>query len=315
MSQSLSSMQSRSVMSVADELQTYLDAGFHITAMIDPLADSELVTTFFNESPELPYQVLFLATPLEHVLEVSPHLVGIKSIQDHFCQYLFEHYGGWGFFAVSSAPLVESIQHWKSLLQIFSDNTVTHFRFYDREVLFSLWSALNQDDITDILGPHFCLFLPPELSEDNNVEATDNRWTRLPHPAAATPYEVSEHYELRDAPWWLLTTAHWAAFEDKRPGIIANNAKEFLFEMFPAQAGAKHAKINLDEFCLAQLQRANALGIQEETAINYFIACCLLYNEQFPDGTNIEISTAMIQKGSLSNTLRVLCETVVNNGK
>jgi hypothetical protein len=313
MTQSPPSIQTINKHDAADGLSACLEAGLHVTATIDPLADNSLVPTFFNESPHLSYQVLFLGTPLEHVLAASPYAVAIGSIRDAFCQHLLDHPGGWGFFAVSSMSLEETAAHWKSLLQIHSDNIVTHFRFYDRQILHSLWPALNPADAADLLGPHSCLHLPPPLA-GNGREDEKDAWSKLSHPSCDSPQAIAGRYELRASPWWILTDEHWRAFEDKRPGIMTNNIKEHLFETYPSQAGAQHAKIRLDEFCLSHVQRAEALGINDQETVKHFVACCMLFGDNFMESSGIRIPPAPGREASLAVELRNLCEKAVLNG-
>lgn len=298
---------------VTAELSACLEAGLYVTAMIDPLTDDTLVQTMFNDLSHLPYTMLFLQTPFEHVLEITPYLVEIESVDDAFCQSLLDFPDGWGFFAVSSLPLNETIKHWRSLLQIHSDNTITHFRFYDSQILCSLWPVLGEVDAADLLGPHCRLYLPPlppkQKGDDNEAE----NWSYLSHPSSADPKTIGEHYVLRESPWWTLTPAHWAAFEDIRPKIMANNIKEFLFEFYPSQAGARHARENLGDFCLFHFQRADAFGIRDEKALKYFVACCMLYGERFPEGFTITMPSAPDQSEALADELRSLCEKAVNN--
>lgn len=291
-------------------LETALQKGLHVTAVVDPLADDSLIPTFFTMSPHLPYEMLFSHSPLEHALKVTPYVIGIDSLADPFCRHL-SYSLGWGFFAVSSLPLQTSTAHWKSLLQIYSGDAVTHFRFYDTQIPYSLWSVFSEADAVDLLGPHLCLLLPSGLAEQPEDE---RRWAKLEHPFVAEPAAIADRYTCRKSPWWHLTDKHWSAFKEQLPVIVAYNIKEFLFETYPLEAGAQHARTNLDEFCLRHFLRAESLGIKERETAKHFVACCMLVGENFPEGTEISILPYAGQEAVLADKLRNLCEKAVNNG-
>lgn len=270
---------------VGVKLKEAAASGLALTVLLDPLADPDMVTRFFAETVDADYANLFSNTSFEYLHTQGPYLFALNEATKDF----FEGPLGGGLACGAVIAGVDNfhiaVRHWQSLLHVLRpDGTLSHLRFYDADIFSRLLGALPKGELSAFLGPHAFAF-----SSGRNADEEFPTWKYAEHGHFGThgAQYVSDHYDLRAAPWWEFKEEYWYAFRDKIFNIRVANIVEKLFSEFPAQTAGVNTGSGVETFVAAHLNRAQTLGLDDAT-LDDFVTCCLLYGENFPQGTRLD---------------------------
>ncbi|HCU68369.1 MAG TPA: hypothetical protein DGF30_03920 [Desulfomicrobium sp.] len=179
---------------------------------------------------------------------------------------------GWGLYLASDAPVDEMLAHLRSLVLAKRDGEKVVFRFWDGRPLTRICQGIPED-IAMLLGPVHRI-----LTQDEGDE-----WICIDRDGDAFMTEAHRPRPALPSPWYAFTDRHDRLFHDKRPGIVARNITESLFNEKMERGLPLPPNEALSAFVARHVNRGLALGLWGVEALELFVRCCLHHGEGFPD--------------------------------
>ncbi|QBM17782.1 hypothetical protein MARI_19030 [Marinobacter sp. JH2] len=190
-----------------------------------------------DDRPELEY--LYLGTPHESVMEVSPCLVKTSSSR------IWSEQGKWQKNAVvliSDESIPTLANHLRSLLSVkLPDGAYSYLRFYSPKQLARLMEVFSELERDKFSGP-----ITDWLAIQNNGE-----WLRFSSIGKAPPKKAS------DEGWFVLTDHHLQGLADK-------TKDEFVTRL------AKYLSINDSSKLNGLIQQASSFGLNTEKDVSQY---------------------------------------------
>ncbi|WP_028578286.1 DUF4123 domain-containing protein [Desulfomicrobium escambiense] len=253
-------------------LQETRDKGCAFWLILDPLCHQEALAQLYDNEPDTEKTILFLKTTLAESSEVSPWLAAL-SLNSPMERWINESKAsGWGFYFTSDAPFSEILAHLRSLVFIKRGEKRVIFRFWDGRILTRICQGIPED-IPMLLGP-----IRRILTQDEG-----DGWICIDRDGDAYMEEAHRPGTVLPSPWYAFTDRHDRLFHGKRPGIVARNIVESLFNEKMEHGLALPPNEALSAFVARHVNRGLALGLWGLEALELFVRCCLRHGECFPD--------------------------------
>ena len=246
--------------------------GCAIWLMLDPRCHNEALARLYEREPDAEKTILFRDTALEGSSDASPWLAPLsrESPMKHWISEAKP--SGWGFYLASDAPFDEILAHLRSLVLVKRAGQNHIFRFWDGRILTRICRAMPED-IPRLLGP-----IRRILTLDD-----EDRWVCIDRDGDAFMAQAHQPRPALPCPWYAFTDRHDRLFHDKRPGILANNIIESLFNEKMERGLTLPPNEALSSFVARHVNRGLAMGLWGMEALELFVRCCLRHGEDFPD--------------------------------